>query len=108
MSEKQDIDKEKDNIIVATYKMASHGFDFAELSCLILATPLKGRVSLIQTIGRILRLTLNKKQPLVFDLIDCDFSNIFTKNVNGKKRILETEFGDCNFTIINHDQHNIG
>ncbi len=100
MSDKQDIDKLKDNLIVATYKMASHGFDFAELSCLVLATPLKGRVSLIQTIGRILRLTKNKKQPLVFDLIDCDFSNIFSRSVGGKKKILETEFGECEFSII--------
>ncbi len=103
MSDKQDIDKLKDNFIVATYKMASHGFDFAELSCLILATPLKGRVSLIQTIGRILRLTKNKKQPLVFDLIDCDFGNIFSKNIYVKKNILQTEFGDCEFSIINQN-----
>ncbi|MBK7107441.1 MAG: DEAD/DEAH box helicase [Ignavibacteriae bacterium] len=101
MSEKQDIDKEKDNLIVATYKMASHGFDFAELSCLILASPLKGQISLIQTIGRILRLYENKKQPLVFDLIDIDFDNIFSRNIERKKSIIQREFGNCDFTIIN-------
>lgn len=106
MSEKQDIDKKVDNLIVATYKMASHGFDFAELSCLVLASPLKGRVSLIQTIGRILRLTENKKDPLVFDLIDIGFGNIFSKNVSIKKTILEKEFGKCDMNVINYDsQH---
>jgi superfamily II DNA or RNA helicase len=105
-SEKQEIDKEKNDLLVATYKMASHGFDFAELSYLILATPLKGRISLIQTIGRILRLTNNKKTPIVYDLVDSDFNNIFTKEIIVKKKIIETEFGDCKFTNISYDKFN--
>lgn len=100
MSEKKIIDKNNDNLLVATYKMASHGFDYADLSCLILATPLKGRVSLIQTIGRILRITNNKKQPLVFDLMDKDYDDIFKYNIKTKKNILEGEFQKCEFVLV--------
>lgn len=91
-SQEQFVDKENDNVIVATYKLASHGFDYSELSCLILATPLKGRTSIIQTIGRILRKHDGKKNPLVFDLIDNDFGNIFTETIHAKKAIISKEF----------------
>lgn len=91
-AKEQFIDKEKDNVIVATYKLASHGFDYSELSCLILATPLKGKTSLIQTIGRILRRHEGKKEPLVFDLIDHDFGTIFSETVFAKKAIITKEF----------------
>lgn len=99
-SKEQDIDKEKDNVIVATYKLASHGFDYAELSCLILATPLKGKTSLIQTVGRILRKYHNKKTPIVFDLIDYDFQNIFKSMVPTKQKILTKEFNIEKFHTI--------
>lgn len=91
-SKEQFIDKEKDNLIIATYKLASHGFDYSELSCLILATPLKGKTSLIQTIGRILRKHEGKKDPLVFDLIDHDFGTIFSETIHAKKAIITKEF----------------
>lgn len=106
-SEKQDIDKVNDNLIVATYKMASHGFDYAALSALVLATPLKGRVSLIQTVGRILRLFADKKHPLVFDLIDTGFGDLFSKNIATKKNILEEEFKNCIFTRVNYEKSSL-
>lgn len=99
-SKEQFIDKEKDNIIVATYKLASHGFDYSELSCLILATPLKGKTSLIQTIGRILRKHEGKKEPLVFDLIDHDFGTIFSQTIHAKKAIITKEFNVQNYHNI--------
>lgn len=99
-AKEQFIDKENDNVIVATYKLASHGFDYAELSCLILATPLKGKISLIQTIGRILRKYNGKKKPLVFDLIDHDFGTIFSESVKVKKEIINKEFKVSTFNSI--------
>lgn len=101
-SEKNDIDKINDNVIVATYKYASHAFDYAALSRLILATPIMGRKSLIQTIGRIVRKSNNKKDAIVYDLIDEDncFNNIFIKSIKIKINILKTEFENCIFKNI--------
>ena len=59
-----------ENILVVTYSFCGKGFDFPALSCLILATPLAGRKSLIQVIGRILRTDHNKIAPVVIDLAD--------------------------------------
>lgn len=96
-SKQQKIDKVNDKFIVATYKLASHGFDHAELSCLILATPLKGKTSLVQTIGRILRKKETKNKPIVFDLIDCDMGNIFVETIPHKKNVISKEFNVSNF-----------
>jgi superfamily II DNA or RNA helicase len=98
-SEKNDIDKVNDNVIVATYKYASHAFDYAALNRLILATPLMGRKSLIQSIGRIVRLSESKSDAIVYDLIDIDdgFNNIFIKSIKNKINILKNEFENCIF-----------
>lgn len=69
-AKKPNIDRSKDNLIVATQKKASAGFDYKELSGLILATPMKGRTSLIQTGGRIMRSCAGKVQPIIYDLMD--------------------------------------
>lgn len=101
-SEKNDIDKINDNVIVATYKYASHAFDYAALSRLILATPIMGKKSLIQTIGRIVRKSDEKKDAIVYDLIDNDsnFNNIFVKSIKNKINILKNEFDNCIFENI--------
>ena len=54
-------------IILATYQMASEGYDNPKLDTLILATP-KGNVE--QAVGRILRRE-NKNPALVIDVNDC-------------------------------------
>ena len=54
-------------IIVATYQMASEGYDNPELDTLILASP-KGNVE--QAVGRILR-KKNKNEAIVVDINDC-------------------------------------
>ena len=53
-------------IIIATYQMASEGYDNPDLDTLILASP-KGNVE--QAVGRILR-KKNKNMPLVIDVND--------------------------------------
>ena len=53
-------------IIIATYQMASEGYDNPELDTLILASP-KGNIE--QAVGRILR-KKNENLPLVIDIND--------------------------------------
>jgi superfamily II DNA or RNA helicase len=54
-------------IIVATYQMASEGYDNPELDTLILASP---KCNVEQAVGRILR-KKNKNNPVVVDINDC-------------------------------------
>ena len=54
------------NIIIATYQMASEGYDNPELDTLILASP---KCNIEQAVGRILR-KKNKNSPLVIDIND--------------------------------------
>ena len=72
--DEREIDKVNDDLILATYSFAGTGFDFKKLDNLILATPLSGKKSLIQVIGRTLRKDDDKKQPVVNDLIDKCFT----------------------------------
>ena len=65
-------------IILATYQMASEGFDCKKLNTLILATS-KGDI--VQSIGRILR-KKHELQPMIIDI--CDMFSIF-KNQSYKR-----------------------
>lgn len=91
-SKHTEIDKVNDQVIIGTYKYCSHGFDFKELSALILASPFKGKTSLVQMIGRILRICPGKNAPIVFDLIDQSMPTIFENSVQGKIFKLSEEF----------------
>jgi superfamily II DNA or RNA helicase len=92
--EKEDVDKDNVKVLVVTYSFAGKGFDFAQLSSLILATNLAGRKSLIQVIGRVLRKHDDKLAPVVDDLIDLAFPSMFIPDVKSKKQIVKNEF-DC-------------
>jgi len=98
-SQKREIDKQHDEIIVATYKYAGAGFDMSSLSAAIIATPLSGKKSLIQVIGRIVRSHPDKPPPVVYDLIEMGFNGLFSKDLDRKKSILYNEF-NCNFTEV--------
>lgn len=98
-SQKREIDKENDDVIVATYKYAGAGFDMAALSAAIIGTPLSGKKSLIQVIGRILRSYAGKNAAVVYDFVDKEFNGEFLKDVPRKKGILANEFG-CEFNDI--------
>lgn len=80
-----------EDIIVATYSFAGKGFDYKELSCLILACPLAGKKSLIQVVGRILRSTEDKQKPLVIDLNDLTV-RLTPSETEIKKKIIGDEF----------------
>lgn len=92
--EKDEIDKENTKVLVVTYSFAGKGFDFDKLSCLILATNLAGKKSLIQVIGRVLRQdkTNPNKKAVVDDLADMAFPTIFVPDIKLKKNVVTSEF----------------
>lgn len=87
---------ETDKVLVVTYSFAGTGFNYKELSSLIYACPLSGKVSLIQTAGRILRECKNKEKPKISDLVDISFPLMFLPEIDKKKKILNEEF-KCEF-----------
>lgn len=69
-------------IILATYAMASEATDIPWLDTCVLATP---RADVVQIVGRIRREYPDKKQPIVFDLVDGD-SNVFKMYASKRQR----------------------
>lgn len=92
-SQQRNVDKKNDKVLVATYDYAGAGFDYKELSSCIIATPLAGRKSLIQVVGRVVRSAENKQQPKVYILIDIAYGSLFLKDMEIATKILEDEFG---------------
>jgi len=84
----------KEKVLVVTYSFAGKGFDYKELSCLILACPLAGKKSLIQVIGRILRTEVEKLSPVVIDLADLAVPGFTIPEIRMKKKVVSDEF-DC-------------
>lgn len=97
--ESREIDKETDKIILTTYALSGKGFDMPRLSALLLGSPLAGKKSLIQTIGRVVRSYKDKQSPVVIDLIDesIDFT---LEELDIKKGVVETEFE--NIDVYDH------
>jgi superfamily II DNA or RNA helicase len=96
------INKDEDDLVIATQKYASEAFDYPSLNRLIIAVPLLGRKSLIQTIGRILRSCSGKSDAIVHDLIDTgkNFNNIFVETVAVKTNILSQEYDNCTYEKV--------
>lgn len=61
------------DIIFTTYQMFSDAMDVPGLDCLFMLTP---NNNVEQTIGRIIRTKNEKKQPIVIDMVDTDFSDL--------------------------------
>lgn len=94
---KERIYDKSDNVLLVTYSFAGTGFDFKELSSLIYACPLSGKISLIQTAGRILRLCENKQNPKIRYLVDMTFPSQSLNELKCAKQIFENEFNDVIF-----------
>jgi superfamily II DNA or RNA helicase len=104
--EKDELDKANVKVVIATYSYAGKGFDFEQLSSLILGTNLAGKKSLIQVVGRILRAATEgkiKKTPIVDDLIDMCFPSLFLPDVKNKKAVITNEFG-CEIRDVRENQ----
>jgi superfamily II DNA or RNA helicase len=64
------LETETGSIIVATTSIMSTGISIRNLHSIILTTPGKSTIKIIQTCGRLLRLNDNKVQAVLFDLVD--------------------------------------
>lgn len=82
-----------DKVLVVTYSFAGTGFDYKELSSLVYACPISGKVSLIQTAGRVLRECPDKPKPHIHYLADNTFPLLFIDAVRRVKTIFTNEFG---------------
>jgi superfamily II DNA or RNA helicase len=68
-------------ILLATYQFVSTGTNIPWLDCGVLATP---RSDVVQIVGRVLREYPDKKQPVIFDLVDSD-SWVFAKYASNRE-----------------------
>lgn len=81
-SKQKDTITEKDNLVVATYNIASKGLDIDHLDTIVSLSIIRGKISTVQLIGRILRQKEHKQFPLVKFVYDSvllkheDFSTI--------------------------------
>jgi len=66
-------------IIVASYGIFSTGVSIKKLNNLVLCSPYKSRIKVLQSLGRILRLAENKKGCIMFDIAD-DISHKSNQN----------------------------
>ena len=73
---------EENKIIVATGSYIGEGFDDSKLDVLFLTMPISGQTRVTQYVGRLHRQDSNKKEILIYDYIDDNFSktrNMFLK-----------------------------
>ena len=80
-------------LIAGTTSLLAVGLDIAPLDVVIIACDLKSDVTLIQAIGRILRLMEGKPQPRVIDLWD-DKNPILTRQFFERARVYEQQGWD--------------
>ena len=73
------------------------------MSSLIYACPLGGRVSLIQTAGRVLRECPGKITPQIRLMVDLTFPGQFIPEYNRAKKVFKDEFGE-NVKLIDIDE----
>lgn len=69
-------------IIVASYGVMSTGVSIKQLHHLIFASPIKSKVVVLQSIGRVLRLHGSKAKAIVWDIVD----NLAVKNKSSKSK----------------------
>ena len=60
----------RERVVFATGQLIGEGFDASNLTSLFLATPVKFSGRLIQYLGRVLRPSVGKLQPKVYDFVD--------------------------------------
>jgi len=71
-------------IILATYQMASEGFDCKKLNTLLMVT---SKSDIVQSIGRILRQKHENITPQIIDF--CDMFSVFSNQANKRLKIYE-------------------
>lgn len=66
----KDMREGKAHFLFATYQLAKLGLDIPRLNKLVLATPVKDKTSIQQSVGRIMRPFEGKGKPTVYDIYD--------------------------------------
>ena len=64
------VDKEKNSITIASYGTFSQGINIRNINNIVLASPSKSKIRVLQSIGRGLRTSSNKDSILIYDLAD--------------------------------------
>lgn len=64
------VEKEKDAIVIASYGTFAVGINIKKIMQIILSSPSKSKIRLLQSIGRGLRLHKNKKKLKIWDISD--------------------------------------
>ena len=64
------VEDEKDSITIASYGTFSTGINIRNIHNIVLASPSKSRIRVLQSIGRGLRQGENKNSVLIFDIAD--------------------------------------
>ena len=73
------VERENNAIIVASYGTFSTGISIKKLNNIIFGFPSKGKIRVLQTIGRGLRKTSGKDKATLYDVAD-DLDNNYTLN----------------------------
>lgn len=76
-------------ILIANYSLFQAGINIPTLSRIVLASSFKGEVRILQSIGRSLRTSDNKKTSIIYDI--CDNVKYMTKHGNERLKIYEEE-----------------
>lgn len=96
-SKEDKITSKQKKILLATYNIASEGFDHPELNTLLFATP---RSNVVQAIGRIYR-KKHEVEPMIIDIVD-NFS-IFPYQFRKRKEIYSKHIGYSD--ILSQQEH---
>jgi len=64
------VDKEKNSITIASYGTFSQGINIRNINTIVLSSPSKSKIRVLQSIGRGLRRSTTKNSILIYDLAD--------------------------------------
>lgn len=98
------VQSEDESIIIASLGCFSTGVNIKNLNNLVVASPSKGQIRVLQSIGRVLRLAENKDSATVYDISD-DFSlnkrlNTTLRHFIERKKIYDKEKFDYKTYIV--------
>ena len=97
------INEEGENkIIVATGSYIGEGFDDSKLDVLFLTMPISGQTRVTQYAGRLHRKDDNKKEILIYDYVDDNFSK--TRNMFLKRKKTYEKLG---YEIVDENEQQI-
>ena len=95
------VERENNAIIVASYNTMSTGVSIKKLNNIIFGFPSKGKIRVLQTIGRGLRKAAGKDKAVLYDIAD-DCGNNYTLNHFTERIKLYNEEG-FDYEIFNLD-----